>query len=34
MNDGLSREKALAAAIDYVVAVFPTHLTIDGVKTR
>jgi AcrR family transcriptional regulator len=34
MNDGLSREKALAAAIDYVVAVFPTHLTVDGVKTR
>ena len=32
MNDGLTREKALGAAIEYVVAVFPKHVSTSGVK--
>ena len=32
MNDGLTREKALAAAIEYVAAVFPRHISTSGVK--
>ncbi|MCB1444957.1 MAG: TetR family transcriptional regulator C-terminal domain-containing protein [Rhizobiaceae bacterium] len=32
MNDGLTREKALAAAIEYVAAVFPDHISTSGVK--
>lgn len=32
MNDGLTRERALAAAIEYVAAVFPGHISTDGVK--
>jgi len=32
MNDGLTREKALGAAIEYVVAVFPKHISTSGVK--
>jgi AcrR family transcriptional regulator len=32
MNDGLTREKALASAIEYVAAVFPKHISADGVK--
>lgn len=32
MNDGLTREKALGAAIEYVAAVFPKHISVDGVK--
>ncbi len=32
MNDGLTREKALAAAIEYVAAVFPKHISTSGVK--
>jgi TetR/AcrR family transcriptional repressor of bet genes len=31
MNDGLSREKALAAAVEFVAAVFPKHISTDGV---
>jgi len=34
MNDGLTREKALAAAVEYVAAVFPKHISTDGVKRR
>ncbi|MBL0371664.1 TetR family transcriptional regulator C-terminal domain-containing protein [Rhizobium sp. KVB221] len=30
MNDGLTREKALVAAIEYVAAVFPRHLSTNG----
>ena len=32
MNDGLTREKALAAAIEYAAAVFPRHISTAGVK--
>ena len=32
MNDGLTREKALASAIEYVTAVFPKHISTNGVK--
>lgn len=32
MNDGLTREKALASAIEYVAAVFPKHISTSGVK--
>ncbi len=32
MNDGLTRERALAAAIEHVVAVFPAHLSHEGPK--
>jgi TetR/AcrR family transcriptional repressor of bet genes len=32
MNDGLTRERALAAAIEYVAAVFPKHISTSGVK--
>lgn len=32
MNDGLTREKALGAAIEYVAAVFPKHISTSGVK--
>ncbi|MBX9455056.1 MAG: TetR family transcriptional regulator C-terminal domain-containing protein [Rhizobium sp.] len=32
MNDGLTRERALAAAIEYVAAVFPRHISTSGVK--
>jgi AcrR family transcriptional regulator len=32
MNDGLTREKALSAAIEYVAAVFPRHISTSGVK--
>lgn len=32
MNDGLTRAKALLAAIEYVAAVFPQHISADGVR--
>lgn len=32
MNDGLTREKALSAAIEYVAAIFPKHISTDGLK--
>jgi TetR/AcrR family transcriptional repressor of bet genes len=32
MNDGLTREKALGAAIEYVAAVFPKHIATTGIK--
>lgn len=32
MNDGLTRERALATAIEYVAAVFPKHISTSGVK--
>jgi AcrR family transcriptional regulator len=32
MNDGLTRERALGAAIEYVAAVFPKHISTSGVK--
>ena len=32
MNDGLTRERALGAAIEYVAAVFPKHISPSGVK--
>ena len=32
MNDGLTRERALAAALEYVAAVFPKHISTSGVK--
>lgn len=32
MNDGLTRERALGAAIEYVAAVFPRHISTSGVK--
>ena len=32
MNDGLTRERALGAAIEYVAAVFPKHISTLGVK--
>ena len=32
MNDGLTREKALAAAVEYVAAVFPKHISTAGVR--
>ena len=32
MNDGLTRERALTAAIEYVAAVFPKHIATSGVK--
>ena len=32
MNDGLTRERALSAAIEYVAAVFPKHISTSGVK--
>lgn len=32
MNDGLTRNKALASAIEYVAAVFPKHFSTTGVK--
>ena len=32
MNDGLTRERALTAAIEYVAAVFPEHISTSGVK--
>ena len=32
MNDGLTRERALGAAIEYVAAVFPKHISASGVK--
>lgn len=32
MNDGLTREKALSAAIEYVATVFPKHVSTSGVK--
>lgn len=32
MNDGLTREKALNAAVEYVAALFPKHITTEGVK--
>ena len=32
MNDGLTREKALGAAIEYVMAVFPKHISREGVR--
>ena len=31
MNDGLTREKALKAAIEYVAAVFPRHISPQGI---
>lgn len=34
MNDGLTREKALQAAVEYVAAVFPKHITTSGVISR
>jgi TetR/AcrR family transcriptional repressor of bet genes len=34
MNDGLSREKALDAAIEYVAAVFPRHISTKGLVKR
>lgn len=34
MNDGLSREKALHAAIEYIAAVFPKHISKDGVRKK
>ncbi len=32
MNDGLTREKALASAIEYVAAIFPKHISTSGLK--
>jgi TetR/AcrR family transcriptional repressor of bet genes len=32
MNDGLTREKALGAAIEYVAVAFPRHMSKDGIK--
>ena len=32
MNDGLTRERALTAAKEYVAAVFPKHIATSGVK--
>jgi TetR/AcrR family transcriptional repressor of bet genes len=32
MNDGLTREKALGAAIEYVAAVFPKHISTTGLR--
>jgi AcrR family transcriptional regulator len=32
MNDGLTREKALGSAIEYVAAVFPRHISTSGLK--
>lgn len=32
MNDGLTRERALGAAIEYVAAIFPKHISTSGVK--
>jgi TetR/AcrR family transcriptional repressor of bet genes len=32
MNDGLTREKALGAAIEYVAVAFPKHISKDGIK--
>ncbi|WP_132958206.1 TetR family transcriptional regulator C-terminal domain-containing protein [Rhizobium sp. BK251] len=32
MGDGLTREKAHAAAVEYLVAVFPAHFTREGLK--
>jgi TetR/AcrR family transcriptional repressor of bet genes len=32
MNDGLTREKALGAAIEYVAAVLPRHISRDGIR--
>jgi AcrR family transcriptional regulator len=32
MNDGLTRERALSAAIEYIAAVFPKHISTSGVK--
>ena len=34
MNDGLSRERALQAAIEYIAAVFPDHISKDGVRKK
>jgi len=34
MNDGLTREKALSAAIEFIVAVFPTHVSTQGPLAR
>ena len=34
MGDGTTREKALEAAIAFVVAVFPKHLTSQGPKSQ
>ena len=34
MGDGTTREKALEAAIAFVVAVFPAHLTLQGPKAQ
>jgi len=34
MSDGLTREGALQAAIEYVVAAFPQHMTREGPKTK
>jgi TetR/AcrR family transcriptional repressor of bet genes len=32
MNDGLTREKALGAAIEYVAAMLPKHISTTGIK--
>lgn len=32
MNDGLTRERALAAAIEYIAAIFPKHISSSGAK--
>jgi len=34
MNDGLTREKALNAAIQFVAAVFPRHMTTQAITAR
>lgn len=34
VSDGLTREAALQAAVEYVVAAFPKHMTREGPKTR
>jgi len=34
MNDGLSREKALAAAVEFIAAVFPKHVSTTGVRKK